>query len=110
MSLGASFEGVSDEPFRVAEVVSEIAGTFADRSSGVAADHEVGLDVLDDGRAGVIVDLPELGRALVELLGDSARRERMREAGLARAREFALPSVVDRYEAIYRGEAPRSSY
>ena len=54
MSLGASFEGVSDEPFRVAEVVSEIAGTFADRSSGVAADHEVGLDVLDDGRAGVI--------------------------------------------------------
>ena len=62
--------------------------------------------VLDDGRAGVIVDLPELGRALVELLGDSARRERMREAGLARAREFALTSVVDRYEAIYRGDLP----
>ena len=61
--------------------------------------------VLDDGRAGVIVQLPELGRALVELLGDSGRRERMRAAGLSRARDFALTSVVDRYEAIYRGSA-----
>jgi phosphatidylinositol alpha-mannosyltransferase len=61
--------------------------------------------VLDDGRAGVLVELPGIGRALVELLGDSARRERMRAAGLARAREFALSSVVDRYEAIYRGSA-----
>ena len=59
--------------------------------------------VLDDGRAGVIVGLPDLGRTLVELLGDGARRDRMRVAGLARAREFALTSVVDQYEAIYSG-------
>jgi glycosyltransferase involved in cell wall biosynthesis len=61
--------------------------------------------VLDDGRAGVIVELSELGRALVELLGDTGRRERLRVAGLSRARDLTLTSVVDRYEAIYRGSA-----
>jgi glycosyltransferase involved in cell wall biosynthesis len=59
--------------------------------------------VLDDGRVGALVGLPDLGRTLVELLGDAGRRQSMREAGLARVREFALPTVVDRYEAIYRG-------
>jgi glycosyltransferase involved in cell wall biosynthesis len=59
--------------------------------------------VLDDGRAGAIVNLPSLGPAIVELLGDPDMRARMRVAGLARVREFALASVVDRYEAIYRG-------
>ena len=59
--------------------------------------------VLDDGRAGTLVDLPALGETLVDLLRDPARREGMRLAGLARSRDFTLSSVVDRYEAIYRG-------
>jgi glycosyltransferase involved in cell wall biosynthesis len=64
--------------------------------------------VLDDGRAGAIVDLPELGRALVELLEDGSRRDRMRTAGLARAQEFTLASVASAYEAAYRGR-PRAT-
>jgi glycosyltransferase involved in cell wall biosynthesis len=59
--------------------------------------------VLDEGRAGALVDLPDLGPALVALLGDEERMEQMRTAGLARARDLSLESVVDRYEAIYRG-------
>ena len=59
--------------------------------------------VLDDGRAGALVDIPNLGPALVELLGDERRRARMRTAGLARARDLSLETVVDRYEEIYRG-------
>jgi glycosyltransferase involved in cell wall biosynthesis len=59
--------------------------------------------VLDEGRAGVLVDLPDLGPALVALLGDEERLEQMRTAGRARARDLSLESVVDRYEAIYRG-------
>jgi glycosyltransferase involved in cell wall biosynthesis len=70
----------------------------------VVATPNVGaLYVLDNGAAGVIVGLPDVGRTLIELLGNGARRDRMRAAGLARAREFALTSVVDQYEAIYRG-------
>jgi glycosyltransferase involved in cell wall biosynthesis len=60
--------------------------------------------VLDDGRAGVLVDLPDLGPTLVALLEDSDRRTRLRVAGLARAQELSLSSVVDRYEEIYRGD------
>jgi glycosyltransferase involved in cell wall biosynthesis len=59
--------------------------------------------VLDHGRAGTLVDRSELGSALVVLLQDAGRRDRMRVAGLARAQEFSLRSVVDRYEEIYRG-------
>jgi glycosyltransferase involved in cell wall biosynthesis len=59
--------------------------------------------VLDDGRAGAIVELADLAPTLAALLTDAGRRESMRVAGLARAREFALSSVVDRYEELYRG-------
>ena len=59
--------------------------------------------VLDDGRAGALVDLPDLGPTLVALLQDCDRRKRMRVAGLARAHELSLSSVVDRYEEVYRG-------
>jgi glycosyltransferase involved in cell wall biosynthesis len=57
--------------------------------------------VLDDGHAGVLVDLADLGPALVALLRDEPRRERLRVAGLDRARDLSLTSVVDRYEHLY---------
>jgi glycosyltransferase involved in cell wall biosynthesis len=58
--------------------------------------------VLDAGRAGALVELEDLGRAIVALLEDQSRRERMRLAGLERARDLSLTSVVDQYEQIYR--------
>jgi glycosyltransferase involved in cell wall biosynthesis len=57
--------------------------------------------VLDDGRAGELVDLPDIGSALVGLLQDATRQEGMRVAGLTRAHELSLSSVVDQYEEIY---------
>ncbi len=63
--------------------------------------------VLDDGRAGELVDLPNVGATLVALLVDADRRAVMRAAGLARAREFSLSSVVDRYEELYRRPTSR---
>lgn len=59
--------------------------------------------VTRDGRDGVLVELAGLGRALADLLADARRRAALRERGLARAREFSLDSVVDRYETLYRG-------
>ena len=79
------------------------AEALASGTPAVATPNVGARCVLDDGRAGVIVGLTDLGRTLVELLGDAPRRDRMRVAGLARAREFALTSVVDQYETIYRG-------
>lgn len=58
--------------------------------------------VTRDGRDGVLVDLAGLGGALADLLADAPRRADLRERGVARAREFSLDGVVDRYEAIYR--------
>ena len=58
--------------------------------------------VLDDGRTGVLVDLPNLGSALAELLTDPDRLAELRDAGAARSRQFALTRVVDQYEDIYR--------
>ncbi|GAA4836858.1 hypothetical protein GCM10023221_12660 [Luteimicrobium xylanilyticum] len=58
--------------------------------------------VTDEGRAGVLADLPTVGAALAALLGDDRERPRLRVAGLARAEEFALSSVVQQYESIYR--------
>ena len=63
--------------------------------------------VLDDGRAGELVDLPNVGSTLVALLVDADRRAVMRAAGLARARELSLSSVVDRYEELYRRPTSR---
>jgi len=58
--------------------------------------------VLDEGRSGAIVELPDLGRTLVDLLADGDRRERMRAAGLARVEHFTLDAVASAYEATYR--------
>jgi phosphatidyl-myo-inositol alpha-mannosyltransferase len=57
--------------------------------------------VLDDGRIGVLVDLPDLGPALAELLTDRKRLAELGAAGAARSRRFALTRVVDQYEDLY---------
>jgi phosphatidylinositol alpha-mannosyltransferase len=65
--------------------------------------------VLDEGQAGVTVPLAEVGLALRDLLLDSAERDRLSAASLKRAKTFTLSSVVDAYEALYRGEYDESS-
>lgn len=59
--------------------------------------------VLDDGRAGELVQLDGLGPALIRVLGDPSTRDGMRVMGLQRAQTFSLATVVDAYESHYRG-------
>jgi glycosyltransferase involved in cell wall biosynthesis len=63
--------------------------------------------VLDEGRAGVLAELDQLGDALVQVLTDESRRQALAAAGLARSRLFSLGRVVDQYEALYRTGRPR---
>ncbi len=58
--------------------------------------------VTDDGRAGILVALPDVGGALAGLLADDTRRARLAEAGRKRVEAFDLRRVVDRYEELYR--------
>ncbi|WP_022882130.1 glycosyltransferase family 4 protein [Gryllotalpicola ginsengisoli] len=64
--------------------------------------------VTDDGRAGVLAPLEEIGAKLRELLTDASWRERLRVAGSARAAAFDLAHVADAYEKLYRGRPRRS--
>jgi len=59
--------------------------------------------VTDDGRAGLLSDIDALGRALLRVLTDDVEREALAKVSLERSRAFALSSVLDRYEAVYRG-------
>jgi phosphatidylinositol alpha-mannosyltransferase len=58
-------------------------------------------DLLERGHAGLIVEPGELGPALVSLLGDDGRRERLSAAGLARAKDYGWDAICERYEAAY---------
>jgi len=57
--------------------------------------------VTDEGAAGLLVPLPEVGRAIAGLLADPERRQALERAGRSRVREFDLRGVVDRYEAVF---------
>ncbi len=58
--------------------------------------------VTDEGRAGLLAPLDEIGARLRELLTDAPHRDALRRAGSARVAEFGLSHVADAYEALYR--------
>ena len=69
----------------------------------VASDSGALPDVV--GGAGVLVppgDAQALGAALVSVVDDAGRWERMRAAGLARASGATWPQVAQRYQRLYR--------
>jgi glycosyltransferase involved in cell wall biosynthesis len=58
-----------------------------------------------DGRCGTVVphdDARALADAIEQLVRDPQRRARMAEQSRIRAREFSVPAMVDRIEALYR--------
>ena len=57
--------------------------------------------VTDEGRAGLLVELDELGGTLVDVLVDEELRARLQDEAHKRAHEFDLRSVVDRYLSLY---------
>lgn len=64
--------------------------------------------VTDEGRAGVLAELDDLGRELVSLLTDESRRSALTRAGLERSSAFDLTTVVRAYEDVYRASSTRS--
>lgn len=61
-------------------------------------------DMLDE-ETGILVpqgDVVALATAMEELIADPARREQLGRSAAKRAREFAAPSVVPRFEQAYR--------
>ncbi|HEU5171663.1 MAG TPA: N-acetyl-alpha-D-glucosaminyl L-malate synthase BshA [Gemmatimonadales bacterium] len=62
-------------------------------------------EVIEDAMTGILEppgSVEAMGRRAVELLRDPARHAAMREAAIARAREFSADRVVPQYEALYQ--------
>jgi phosphatidylinositol alpha-mannosyltransferase len=92
------------ESFGIILLESMAAGTPV-----LASDIEAFQRVLDEGRAGVHFrneDSEDLALRLIELLGDPARREALRVAGLRRAAEFDWANVARRVVAVYDSITP----
>lgn len=75
----------------------------------VATPNPGALEVLDNGRYGLITNARVLGRELVDLLGDAPRRAALARMGLERARAFDWETVTEQYEALYRRLAAREA-
>jgi glycosyltransferase involved in cell wall biosynthesis len=68
----------------------------------VVATPNVGAsEVTDDGRFGLLCSDDELAESLRRMLTDTVLRDRIRRAGLLRARDFSWDRVCQDYEALY---------
>ncbi len=97
--LPSSYEG-----FGVPYIEAMASGTAVVATPNVGA-----CEVTDDGRAGILCADEDLAPTIVRVLTDSVLRDRMRRAGLLRARDFAWDRVCDDYEALYASEAPSTA-
>ena len=69
-------------------------------------------DIVDDGRTGILVpprNPTALADALISLLGDSARRERIASAAAERLEEFTIEAAASRFATLYETLADESS-
>jgi phosphatidyl-myo-inositol alpha-mannosyltransferase len=67
----------------------------------VATPNPGAIEVLDNGRYGLITDDHQLGDSLLCLLSDSVTREKLNKLGIERARQYDWEEIVDQYEKIY---------
>jgi phosphatidylinositol alpha-mannosyltransferase len=76
----------------------------------VATPNPGAEDLLRGGEAGMIVEVPQLGDALNEILGCEEIRARLATAGRRRAADFSWDTICQRYEEAYAlaGERWRS--
>jgi glycosyltransferase involved in cell wall biosynthesis len=75
----------------------------------IVATRNYGAESLLAGGCGAIVDDQDLGRSLVSMLSDSALREFLSRAGLARARDYSWDEIIDRHELAYADAIARWS-
>jgi phosphatidylinositol alpha-mannosyltransferase len=66
----------------------------------VATPNPGSREVLDDGRFGILADVPEFPEAVNDLLANEAARARWAAVGLERARHYSLEVMLDRYEQL----------
>jgi phosphatidyl-myo-inositol alpha-mannosyltransferase len=67
----------------------------------VASPNPGAIHLLDDGKAGWIVDDRDLHKALIRLLTDDGMRESVAARGATRAKDFSWDRVVISYERAY---------
>lgn len=67
----------------------------------VATPNDGAREVLEEGRWGILASPTELGAALLSLLQDTARRQRLAQQGLERVAGFKQTRVVDAYESLF---------
>lgn len=72
----------------------------------VATPNPGSREVLDNGRYGILASDADFVPELARLLIDEPRRHALAQAGLARALELSLDSMIDRYEALLNRLAP----
>jgi glycosyltransferase involved in cell wall biosynthesis len=64
--------------------------------------------VTEEGRAGILVSMDELGESLLDVLRSPERRSAITRAGLERSRDFDMVRIVEEYERLYRPVRKRS--
>ena len=67
----------------------------------VATPNAGAREVLEEGRWGILAPPTELGAALLSLLQDTPRRQRLAQQGLERVDVFKQTRVVDSYESLF---------
>jgi len=102
----------------VAAMSSDFEGTplvtyecMANRTPLVATAVGGLLDIIEDGRTGMLVaprDPSALAAALINLLTDPVRRERIAAAAAERLEDFTLEAAVRRYAGLYLALATES--
>ncbi len=97
--LPSSYEG-----FGVPYIEAMASGTPV-----VATPNPGAREVLGDGEYGELASDERLGKMLLRALTQEPLRERLREAGLKRARDFSWDTVCASYEALYAPRGPRAS-
>jgi glycosyltransferase involved in cell wall biosynthesis len=74
----------------------------------VIASHNPGaIEVTEHGTSGLLATDAELAQTIINVLTDSALRQRLTYQGLRRSRDFSWDTVCERYEAVYAGRAPQ---
>jgi phosphatidyl-myo-inositol alpha-mannosyltransferase len=89
--LPSTYEG-----FGVPYIEAMASGTTV-----LASPNPGALEVLDQGKYGMVVNDDELANQLVCLLENDHARQSYVEKGLARVKEYAWSQVADQYEKLY---------
>jgi glycosyltransferase involved in cell wall biosynthesis len=70
----------------------------------VVASPNVGaVEVTENGRIGLVPQDEELAQTIINVLTDSALRQKLSDLGLARAKDFSWETVAAKYEELYSG-------